>query len=257
MLAATQQSPAEETRPDAAEAEESGPGRRCLASGERLPKEELLRLVVGPDGAVVPDLAERLPGRGLWIRPRRALIETAVRRRLFARAAKATVTAPPDLAEQIGRLLRRRCLERIGLAKRAGQLAVGHDQVRATLEGGRALLLIQAADGSDSERRRVAALGRGRCPELAIDRQLGSAELGEALGRATAVHLAVTDARMADRLRRELRRLADYETSEASETAPARTRGGGETPDGDDTTDGNDTTDRGKTPDAVPGAPVE
>ncbi|SMF74541.1 LSU ribosomal protein L7AE [Tistlia consotensis] len=228
MLAEMQQPLAETAEDLGLDEPDSGPVRRCLVSGERLPKEELLRLVVGPDGALVPDLAERLPGRGLWIRPRRELVETAVKRRLFARAAKAPVTVPADLAEQLGRLLRRRTLERIGLAKRAGALAVGHDQVRAVLDSGRALSLIQASDGSISERDRIAALGRGRNPGLVVWRLLGSAELGEALGRATAVHLAVTDARMAARLDRDLRRLADYETTASNDT-----------------------------PDTAPGAPVE
>ncbi|MEX0758032.1 MAG: ribosomal L7Ae/L30e/S12e/Gadd45 family protein, partial [Tistlia sp.] len=141
-------------------------------------------------------------------RPR---VETALKRRLCARAAKAPGAVPADLPEQIGRLLRRRCLEGLGLAKRAGTLAVGHDQVRASLESRRAVVLIQADDGSVSERERIAALGRGCNPELIVCRPLGSAELGEALGRATAVHLAVTEARMADRLLRDLQRLAEYE----------------------------------------------
>ncbi len=206
--------------------EDSGPVRRCLASGERLPKEALLRFVLDPEGGLVPDLAERLPGRGLWIRPRRALVEKAVKRRLFARAAKTPVGVPADLPGRLATLLRRRCLEGIGLAKRAGALAVGHDQVRAVLTGGRAVLLIQARDGSDSERERVAALGRGRCPELAICRLLDSAELGEALGRATAVHLAVTDARMAGRLQRDLQRLAEYEMPEDTVSPGAAPPGG-------------------------------
>lgn len=236
MLAEIQQPLVDETEaaPDAPEASlDSGPIRRCLASGERLPKAELLRFVVGPDGVLVPDLAERLPGRGLWIRPRRSLVETALKRRLFARAAKAPVAVPADLPAQIARLLRRRCLEGLGLAKRAGTLAVGHDQVRGALESRRAVVLIQADDGSVSERERIAALGRGRNPDLTVCRPLGAAELGEALGRATAVHLAVTDARMADRLLRDLRRLALYEGAE----------------DG-----GPDTS---KTPPGAPGAPVE
>lgn len=228
MLAEMQQPPVDVTAAEVAEAvgldePDSGPVRRCLASGERLPKEELLRLVVGPDGALVPDLAERLPGRGLWIRPRRHLVETALKRRLFARAAKAPVIVPADLPDQLARLLRRRSLERIGLAKRAGALAVGHDQVRAVLESGRAVMLIQASDGSPSERDRIAALGRGRNPDLAVWRLLGSAELGETLGRATAVHLAVTDARMAARLDRDLRRLAEYDRSDADDTSVAAT----------------------------------
>lgn len=220
MLAQMQQPVIDGPEAEALDAPESGPVRRCLASAERLPKEQLLRFVVGPEGEVVPDLAERLPGRGLWILPRRHLVERAVKRRLFARAAKAPVVVPADLAERLSLLLKRRCLELVGLAKRAGALAVGHDQVRAVLTAGRAELLLQADDGSDSERQRIAALGVGRRSDLTTWRLLSSAELGEAVGRATAVHLAATDARMAVRLNRELRRLAEYEMPERATGAP-------------------------------------
>ena len=36
---------------------ETGPLRRCIVTRERLPKERMIRFVVGPDGAIVPDLA--------------------------------------------------------------------------------------------------------------------------------------------------------------------------------------------------------
>src|SRR5690625_1837902 len=85
------------------------PIRRCLASGERLPQDRLLRFVVGPENELVPDLAARLPGRGLWIRPERALLERAIARGLFARAARGPVKVPPDLVERLGAALRRRC----------------------------------------------------------------------------------------------------------------------------------------------------
>ena len=39
---------------------------RDLVSGEVRPRETMIRFVAGPDGWVIPDLAGRLPGRGLW-----------------------------------------------------------------------------------------------------------------------------------------------------------------------------------------------
>src|SRR5574339_498363 len=107
--------------PSSPEAEEEGPMRRCAATRERLPKEALVRLAVAPDGSLVPDIEERLPGRGLWIAARRDIVERAVTKRLLARAAGAGVSAPPDLADRIQALLARRCLELLGLARRAGQ----------------------------------------------------------------------------------------------------------------------------------------
>ena len=44
-----------------------GPERRCIATGEVQPKHGLIRFVVGPEGQVVPDLSEKLPGRGIWV----------------------------------------------------------------------------------------------------------------------------------------------------------------------------------------------
>ena len=65
------------------------PERRCIATGESAPKAGLIRFVVGPDGGIVPDLGERLPGRGIWVGADRDALQKAVDRKLFARAAKA------------------------------------------------------------------------------------------------------------------------------------------------------------------------
>ena len=76
----------------------SGPERRCIVTGQVLPKDRLIRFVAGPDGVVVPDLAAVLPGRGLWLLADRASVEKAVLKGHFAKAARAQVKAPPDLA---------------------------------------------------------------------------------------------------------------------------------------------------------------
>ena len=97
----------------------SEPERRCLATGDRTPKFGLLRFVVSPDGEVVPDLAERLSGRGLWLSSDRDALKTAVDKKLFARAAKAEVTVPSDIADRIETMLMKRCQDIIGLARRS------------------------------------------------------------------------------------------------------------------------------------------
>ena len=86
----------------------SEPERRCLATGDRTPKFGLLRFVVSPDGEVVPDLGERLSGRGLWLSSDRDALKTAVDKKLFARAAKAEVTVPSDIADRIETMLMKR-----------------------------------------------------------------------------------------------------------------------------------------------------
>src|SRR5450432_2648570 len=144
-----------------------GPLRRCLVTREVKPKTGLLRFVVGPEQQVVFDPAERLPGRGLWLSAGRDIVETAVAKGLFSKAAGERVSAPADLAAQVERLLGQRCLALMGLARRAGQLRTGFEKVREDLKAGRAALLLAASDGAADGRGKLAALA-GDLPVIAL-----------------------------------------------------------------------------------------
>ena len=193
--------------------------RRCLASGEVRSKRELIRFVVGPDGSVVPDVDERLPGRGLWLTPRRDMIERACARNLFAKAARAPARAPADLVDQVERLLRRRCLDLLGLARRGGAVASGFDAASASLGNGAAVLLLQAEDAAEGGRGKLRALARAH--DVPVVEIFGAEDLGRALGREALVHVALTAGGIAARLREELARL-DGVRHKAPQASPAR-----------------------------------
>src|SRR5205809_5522732 len=146
----------------AAPAEVSPAQRRCIVTGEVRDRGSLLRFVVGPDGAIVPDVAARLPGRGLWLTSRRDIVDRAVAKRLFARAARRPVVAPAGLADRIESLLARRCCDALGLARRAGLAVAGVERVSEAANRGRAALLLFALDGAEGGRRRLTGLGRDR-----------------------------------------------------------------------------------------------
>ncbi len=184
------------------------PERRCLASGRVLPKAQLLRFVLDPEGVVVPDLAERLPGRGLWLQPRRDMMEKACARNLFAKAAKRQVRVSADLPRQVELLVFRRCLDLLGLARRAGAVSVGFEKVKSALRAGEVGLLLQAADAAEDGRRKIQALARATGPAVPQTQFCGAAELGAAVGREAAVHVAVAPGRFAESLKREVQRLA-------------------------------------------------
>jgi len=120
--------------------------RTCLATGTVLPKNALLRFVVGPDNQVVPDLAQNLPGRGMWLVPTRLAIENAMKKGLFSKAAKESVKADPGLLDQMTSLLRKRCLDYASLSKRAGIAVLGETQVEAALKKSEIDLLLLAPD---------------------------------------------------------------------------------------------------------------
>ena len=193
-------------------ADETGPGhgrapeRRCLVTGAVAPKEALLRFVVGPDGALVPDVANRLPGRGLWLKAERDAVETARTGRHFAKATRALVAAPDGLADLCESLLAKRCLDLIGLARRAGRVAVGFDQVEAVLRAGKGGVLLVARDGAAGGRDKLRALA----PTLPVIELFDRAELGRAVGREEAVHVVVTAGRQTAGLIAEAARLGGF-----------------------------------------------
>jgi predicted RNA-binding protein YlxR (DUF448 family) len=183
---------------------ERGPQRRCVATGRVADKDMLLRFVVAPAGQLVPDLQQRLPGRGLYLTPDRAAIDAAVKKRVFARAARRPVEVPDQLADRLEALIAERAIELIGLARRAGQAVVGYDQVAAWLKTGRAGLLLQASDGAAAGRARLAAMAGDR----PVVERLRAAELARPFGRDHVVHVALAAGGIATRVREELTRLA-------------------------------------------------
>jgi predicted RNA-binding protein YlxR (DUF448 family) len=170
-----------------------------------------LRFVVGPDGAIVPDVEARLPGRGLWLLPRRDIVDRAVAKRAFARAARRPVTVVDALADRIEGLLARRCGDLLGLARRAGLAVAGFDRVGEAVRRGRVELLLSALDGAESGRSKLAALGR----ELASASVLTAAELGAAFGHERIVHAAVGGGALEARLLLDLERLAGMRAAAA------------------------------------------
>ena len=186
----------------------SSAARRCIVSGEVRPKEELIRFIGAPDGTVVPDVTGRLPGRGLWLSPRPDVMTKACKRNLFARAAKASLRVPDDLAQRVDRLLARRCLELLGLAKRSGAAVSGYEQVASWLVGGRAAMLLAAVDAAEEGRRKLRALADAQGSGVPVAELFTAEELGRALGHGSRVHVAVAPGGFAARLAKEIVRLA-------------------------------------------------
>lgn len=186
--------------------------RRCIVTGEVCERSRLVRFVVAPDGAVVPDVAGDLPGRGIWVSASREVIEKACAKRLFARAARREVAVAADLAERTETLLARRCLDLLGLARRAGVAVTGFEKVRALLRAERAAALIAASDGAADGRAKLRRL----TGDLPLVESFTGTELSLALGRENVVHAALASGRLAERFVMEAGRLARFRGVEAA-----------------------------------------
>ena len=185
--------------------------RRCIATGEVQPAEGLIRFALGPADQLVPDIAAKLPGRGAWVSASRAAIDTARTKGGFARALKAPVKVNENLADLTEALLVRRCLDLLGLARRAGAVASGAFQVEATIRSKPLFVLIEANDGAQEGREKMMALhiglwGRPPAAVACFD----SADLGMALGRDRVIHACLLQERLALAWAAEIGRLAGF-----------------------------------------------
>lgn len=208
------------------------PERKCILSGVHGERASLIRLALGPDGQVWPDPAAKLPGRGAWIAPDRALLQAAMAKgRLkgaLARAFKSPATVPDGLADMIGRALERRALDRLGLEHRAGHLIYGSEKLVEWARAGRLHLLIHAGDAADDGMSKLNQAWRsgGGDMEDVIRLPAGREALSRALGRENVVHSGVNNGKAAARIAQELRRWAAFngnrDLTDDDQAAPGR-----------------------------------
>ncbi|HHN72732.1 MAG TPA: RNA-binding protein [Thermopetrobacter sp.] len=180
------------------------PERRCIVTGEVHPRRGLIRFVVGPDDTIVPDVAGKLPGRGIWVSAERAALDRAVRAGLFPRAARARVTVPPGLVGDVEAALLRRVTDRLAMARKAGQAVAGFEKVKDWLDKGQAAILVQAGDGSGRGKGKLRRPG-GRGSYFDI---LTANEIGLSFGREHVIHAALAAGGLADAFRDDAVRLS-------------------------------------------------
>ena len=184
--------------------------RKDIVLGEATDEARLVRFVAGPDGVVTPDVARKLPGRGVWVAADRDSIATAAKKGLFSRAAKTRLTAPVDLADQVEALLAKRILDGLGLARKAGTIISGYEKVVAALGTGNVAWLIEASDSAEDGRRKIlnAARKAPRPPRLLG--AFNSDELGLALGGENVIHTALLAGRGIDSWTQDVERLSGF-----------------------------------------------
>ena len=203
-----------EMEPGPSDAETARPddrrSRKCIVTAQVLPEARLVRFVAGPQGEVVPDLARKLPGRGLWVEASRAAVDQAARKGAFSRAAKAQLKAPAELSDQVENRLVARLLQGLGLARRAGELTWGYDRVSAAIAAGRAAWMIEAADGSADGRRKLLQIAARQDKPPRLIGTFSSAEIGLALGLENVIHLAFLAGRGAGRWTLDVERLSGF-----------------------------------------------
>lgn len=196
---------------------DDGSERTCIVTRDAQPKSGLIRFVVGPDGQIVPDVLEKLPGRGMWVSADRAILAQAGKGH-FARAARANVTVPVELADEVDRQLARRVTDLIALARKAGLAVCGFEKVKGWLAGGaKVRVLLQASDGSSRGKAKLWTPEGARYFGC-----LSGSELGLAFGRENVIHGALSAGRLSDRVVEEATKLRGLRGTDGGDRAAGK-----------------------------------
>ncbi|CTQ49272.1 hypothetical protein JDO7802_01285 [Jannaschia donghaensis] len=176
--------------------------------------------MVGPDDTVYPDVAGKLPGRGIYVTADRTTLEKAVSKRLFSRGAKKQVQVPDGLLDLLETVLLKRLQDAIGMARKAGKAMAGYEKVKIMLDRGEARVLMQASDGSER--------GKGKLSTPSDGKWIGfltADELGLAFGKDRVIHAAVASGTLARRIVEEAARLQGIRQIDGSTPAAEKDTG--------------------------------
>ena len=189
--------------------------RRCLASGETRDPLDMVRFVLSPDGVVTPDIARKLPGRGVWVSADRKSLEKTIALKSFSRGFKTKAQIDGDLVSLTESLLARRVLGLITMARKAGVMAMGFDQVQSMAREAAIAFRIEAKDGSKDGRSKIRTLSKAmnREQDLADPIVIGcftAQDIGKALARDSIVHAAIKPSKLAKTLAIEAKRLSGF-----------------------------------------------
>lgn len=188
--------------------------RMCALTHAVLPREKLIRFVIGPDGILFPDPSEKLPGRGVWITASKEKIQEAVIKKALFRSLKREVEIPKDLPEITGSLLRHRALNSLSLANKAGHVTTGFVQVDALIAKGTVFMLLHAKDGAQGGAEKLnkvmRAVSRAKGQKEHIETFFTVEEMSLALGRSNVVHAALTTSGISQKFLNEAHRMQQY-----------------------------------------------
>ncbi len=186
-------------------AEGSDAIRRCIVTGENLPKAMLLRFVVAPNKTLTPDIVGKLPGKGVWVRCNQRMVKQAAEKKLFNKAVKAVVVIPSLLEEQVAILLKTHCLNMLSMAKKSGMLVSGYAKLQALQAERKAVLILRAYDSAYAAQEKKQE--SGGVPVVTL---FSNDELSSTLGCENVVHVALRQSAIATQCKSLIDRYSAY-----------------------------------------------
>jgi len=180
--------------------------KTCFVTKEEALRTEMLRFVSTPDHQIVFDVAEKLPGRGFWLKADESVLKRAIEKHLFSKAAKGSVQISDDLPKQVGRALKDRCLDLLGLCRKAGLLTFGYAAVKKEMAKGNVVAVFEASEASKREQQK---LFRDSDP-ISVWQILSRSELGHIAGSDEVVHMALSGGHLSEQVIQTAKKIGLY-----------------------------------------------
>lgn len=180
--------------------------RKDIVSGKVMESKDLLRFTVTPDNQVIPDFRKRLPGKGIYVACSLSALKVAAAKNLFAKALKKNVKVSDGLIPMVEAILRKKGLEAVCLAKKAGDLVTGFEKVSEALRKDKAAFILEAKDAGADGHAKMLSLAKG----VEVFALYDVEELDKALDRVNMVHAAFLKNRMSDMVYTEFKRLDKF-----------------------------------------------
>lgn len=180
--------------------------RKCIATGEIFEKKDLLRFVVLEDNLIVPDFKKKLPGKGIYVKNSKTLLEKAINNNLFGKVLKKSVKTTNELVSQVENLLFKQALNSISLARKAGIMISGMDKVKEAIKKNNIAFLLEAQDAGADGHNKIMSLAKN----IEVFNLFKIEELDKELAKDNTVHLAFIKSTMADSVRETFVRLTSF-----------------------------------------------
>lgn len=181
--------------------------RKCIVTGKILPKAELLRFVVLSDGQMLPDFNKKIGGKGIYLSNSKTLLTgLTLKKNPLNKILHTNVIIDSELPNMVERILSKKCLDAVNLARKAGDLILGFEKVKDIIAKGKAAFVIEATDAGEHGMQKIAAMAK----DLEKFSLYDVATLSDALKRENTVYLVVAKSQTGSMAQEAFRRYQTF-----------------------------------------------
>ena len=118
--------------------------KKSFSANASIDENDFIKLTLSPDNKLVPDLHNNLPGKSIWAPTNKALIKSIQERDDVKAHLGVSHLFKNDLVFLVKKILRKKILNSISLAKKSGNLAIGIDAIKTQLTQKKHCLILVA-----------------------------------------------------------------------------------------------------------------